>query len=710
MTDGTSDREKTLDRIVDGIRGDSLDGSTVSEMIDRTWSRIDGQVAAADSLQSCEDFQSLIPAFVTGELPDARALLVEDHTRECLACRRVMMEARGVEIAPAASTRIARLDGSRRSIVRLVAAAAVILGVLAVGVPMTGNLIADRGLEATIESVNGSILLLDHDAVTELGAGDSISSRQSLRTGKQTDAIIRLADGSLVEIDERSELSLEGSLRGTTIRLAHGNIIVRAAAQERGRLYVATKECLVAVKGTVFAVDHGLKGSRVSVIEGEVEVRRPGSRHRLSPGEQITTSDRLRSVAIREQIAWSRHADQHSALLNEITTLQRAMAKAIEPETARTSTRLLDLAPADTRIFVAAPNLAEGLAEARTIFEERLASSDALRQWWEENIVPTGVDLEIDAILDRIEPLAEAAGNEVVVAVPGRVVAGSGGPLVLFTLDDPAAFESLVTEEISDLETSGVESELVLIDDPRQVSETAAGLYVWITGDLFASSPDLTILKELAGRLDDPTAPAFPGSDLHQRLSESYARGITWLLGVDVGTFLDQAASEQSEADAELLELLGVRDVGILVAERQREGDLATITAELGFDGARKGIAAWLAEPAPMRSLEFVSPDASLAAAVVTKDPAEMFDELMTILAGAEPTALDELDRVQAETGFDLRADLAAALGGEAAFAIDGPLLPTPAWKLIVEVSDPGTLQSRRPRHDFGRRNHLPQS
>src|SRR5207244_4414335 len=33
-------------------------------------------------------------------------------------------------------------------------------------------------------------------------------------------------------------------------------------------------------------------------------------------------------------------------------------------------------------------------------------------------------------------------------------------------------------------------------------------------------------------------------------------------------------------------------------------------------------------------------------------------------------------------------------LGGEFAVALDGPLLPTPAWKLVVEVADPARLQS----------------
>ncbi len=47
---------------------------------------------------------------------------------------------------------------------------------------------------------------------------------------------------------------------------------------------------------------------------------------------------------------------------------------------------------------------------------------------------------------------------------------------------------------------------------------------------------------------------------------------------------------------------------------------------------------------------------------------------------------------MQQQIGIDLREDLAATLGGEATFALDGPMLPVPSWKLIVEVYDPATL------------------
>jgi hypothetical protein len=51
------------------------------------------------------------------------------------------------------------------------------------------------------------------------------------------------------------------------------------------------------------------------------------------------------------------------------------------------------------------------------------------------------------------------------------------------------------------------------------------------------------------------------------------------------------------------------------------------------------------------------------------------------------------LDELEATLGFDLRRDAAAAFGGEIAFAVDGPLLPDPSWKLVLEVYDPSRAE-----------------
>ena len=47
-----------------------------------------------DRIESCADFQSLIPAYLAGKLSEARSLLLVDHTHECIPCRRAMNEAR----------------------------------------------------------------------------------------------------------------------------------------------------------------------------------------------------------------------------------------------------------------------------------------------------------------------------------------------------------------------------------------------------------------------------------------------------------------------------------------------------------------------------------------------------------------------------------------------------------------------------------------
>jgi hypothetical protein len=54
----------------------------------------------------------------------------------------------------------------------------------------------------------------------------------------------------------------------------------------------------------------------------------------------------------------------------------------------------------------------------------------------------------------------------------------------------------------------------------------------------------------------------------------------------------------------------------------------------------------------------------------------------------------EALAKLRTEHGIDLREDLAAPLGGEVAFAVDGPLLPEPSWKLVLEVYDPARLQT----------------
>jgi hypothetical protein len=699
MKESTSSREAMLDQVAAEIRDHQLDPEAVQAASERVWSRLTVELAGAAPdrrLRSCEDFQALIPAYLAGTLPEARAMLISDHTRECVSCRRALIRVRHGEDL---STFQAPITKRRRMPVaaRWALAATLLIGALLIGYATTASLIADRLLTAEVDLIDGGLHLVAADGLQPLAAGDRISSHQQVRSTKGGGSMIRLADGSMIEMAERSQLALRGSRKGTHIELSHGSVIVHAAKQGSGNLFVATSDCLVAVKGTIFSVNHGFKGSRISVIEGEVEVRLAEKRSSLHPGDQITTDPKLDKVAVEEEIAWSRNSEAHIALLRELSAMTNEMVRAADSAGVRTSTRLLELCPADTVIYTAIPNLAEGLSEAHKVLETHLAKSAALRAWWEEKIDHSEMQQELDELLDRLQPYADALGDEMAAAIPAVAINQNGGPVLLATLDDPEGFISLVEGELAQLAGNSQEQlPMQIVDDPWQAEVSEAEWLLWIEGNVFAAAKDPVQLQQVARALVDWQSNPFTGTILYSRLAAAYTGGVSWLVGVDIEAVLSTAMAsmpEDEQGTQAILEQIGLLDASTLVFERHREQDQSAIRAVLDFTGPRHGIADWLAEPTTLNSLELISPNASLVSAVATRDAAEMFDLVTELIDNARPGVSEQLRAFEAAHGIDLRSDLAAPLGGELAFAIDGPMVPIPSWKLIVEVYDSVTLQ-----------------
>ena len=67
---------------------------------------------------------------------------------------------------------------------------------------------------------------------------------------------------------------------------------------------------------------------------------------------------------------------------------------------------------------------------------------------------------------------------------------------------------------------------------------------------------------------------------------------------------------------------------------------------------------------------------------------------LFQTLGSSDANFSQRLAEFEAKIGVNVLDDLAAPLGGEVTMAFDGPMLPTPRWKLIFEVYDPATLQA----------------
>jgi len=687
-----------LDGAIEGIRDDSPDPATVDEAASRVWDRLsreldstaDGE-ADGGSIRSCSDYQGLIPGYLNGELAEARTLLLEDHTRECIPCRRALHAARSERLSGGVATVATprRTVSAHRFPYRWAAAASFLLvALLAVWQIMT----RESGGELRVASVDGTIYQVAQDGPSELGRGAVLTGGERIRTAKGSGAVIELADGSRVEMNERSEIRVTERGDDATVNLTRGSIIVEASDQGSGHLFVRTDECLVSVTGTVFSVVHGNRGSRVSVIEGEVHVDYAEGLDVLHPGQQIATSRFLGPIPISQEIAWSRNLDEHLALLAELSEFQRELGMLPMPGL-RHSTELLDRAPEGTIIFVALPNLSETLGEAHRLFRERVASSPVLQKWWEDNVVATGAEPELAEAIEKIRLFGEQLGDEIVVTLQAGPGEEPDGPVILAELKKPGQFRKLMAEEIERIGVdTGGRSPLRIVEDPfAQVgADRDADLLFMVQGKLLVAAPRIADLQHVASLVGTPGSNRFVGSSFHDALAQTYRDGVSILFGADIEAILSRNAPPE---EAETLESLGLLDLRHLIVERHDADDQTVTRANLSFDEARKGVASWLAEPAPMGTLDFISADATAVGAFVVKTPSSLLEELFSIIGKTDPSFRTEMDRLQTEHGIDLVADIAGPLGGEIAIALDGPILPKPAWKLVMEVYDQPGLQ-----------------
>lgn len=211
----------------------------------------------------------------------------------------------------------------------MTAVAALVVAAVWAGVSgRAGQAWGNRGIYAVIETTDDALYRIADGNRVLVHAGDRIGAQEIVRSNDGAGAVLALADGSRVEMRSESELSLERANDGLSIRLRTGSIIVNAAKQPSGHLYVQTKEMTVSVIGTVFLVNAEANGSRVVVIEGEVRVREGSTETKLRPGEQVSSSPKLIARSVKEEIAWSRQADTLLAILAAFT---KGMAQTAGP-------------------------------------------------------------------------------------------------------------------------------------------------------------------------------------------------------------------------------------------------------------------------------------------------------------------------------------------------------------------------------------------
>ncbi len=643
-----------------------------------------GSTASDDSWNSVDDYITAIPAFLAKQLTPAQTLLFEEESRQSIPLRRALNEARGQNSNRA--QHVAEANGQRSSGYRWFAAAAVVAMVaiaLITAVPELPSF--DQSRLAQVEKIDGQLYQITNGRLESLSAGTWIDGRQRIRSASGSTAIITLDDGSQIEVDERSELSMTRRGSGNRIDVSRGRILVAASPQGSGTLDVFTNEFMVSVTGTIFEVAHGTKGSRVAVVEGEVNVLLQGNTTSLTPGQAMASRMDSLTLNVEDEIAWSQDADLYIDMLNEVAALQQDL-EAVLATQPRYSTRLLDLAPANTSVYIAVPNAPEKIAEVYDVIRARMESSQFLAAAWAEFEANSEAQY-LDETMSWLREIGYALGEETVLAISMQTQTNEGVaetiavPVVLSEVDAAvfaATFEQQI-QRIRDVlaaEGHDADLEIALIADP---SEAADGqLSIWLHEDILVASIDAGVLSDMQSIVENQTG-GFVGTELHGLLQNSYDQGTEILGAVNIGSLL----APHDIPDSGLQEV-GLANAEYLVAQHQLRDGATHITADLFFAGETQGVMSWLSTPGPMGSLEFFSVDSTMAAAFLLREPISIVSELEQMV---------ELDDIQATAEFELFNSVLSVLGGDVAIGLDGPALPTPAWKVVIEAYDASQLQ-----------------
>jgi hypothetical protein len=635
--------EDRLEKALEAMKSESVHPDELAGARARVWEKLKLHGTAA-----CAEFQPSFREYLDGRLAGNRRLLMEDHLSRCPQCRTQLSVLKGEQKVIAMPQR--RVSWWPRW-GTWAAAAALVLAALYLGRDRIDTLLAPAGPRATVASLSGGLYRLPEGV---LQTGGTVSEGESIRTGPGARAMLRLADGSLVEVNERTELFLSSAWSGQAVHLQRGDIIVQAARQRRGHLRVLTRDAVASVKGTVFAVSTGLGGTVVSVVEGSVAVTRPGGEIVLNPGEQAATNP-VFAKSVQEAVAWSPDADTHIALLDSIAKVGRQLA-ALPTSTLRTQSRMLSEMPANFDVYGAFPNLGATISRAMSLFEQQSADNPVFRDWWNSS---TGQELK--QLVDRIQAVTPLLGDEIV-----------------FGFSSTARVPMLLAEV-----QPGKRAELASALDALR-SQAGEGPFPYSLSDtLLVASDSQEHLQWLLGHLGEGAATPFAAA-----IAARYQRGAGWLLAMDIEPAFSSAAVAAGDA------ITGVQQMKYLFLEQRTVQGVEENEVTLTFKGPRMGMASWLADAGSGGAAEYLSSDAVFAAYVSTREPRQLFEELTAQLAKSEPSSTQSLAEAEARLGINFAGDLAAAFGTESAFALEGLSVTGPVWVMTVLVNDPSTLDT----------------
>src|SRR5258708_37059361 len=307
--------------------------------------------------------------------------------------------------------------------------------------------------------------------------------------------------------------------------------------------------------------------------------------------------------------------DKYAPLMEEFLNLESKLEQGVTFPAPRTQSKLMPLVPASTQIFASLPNFGEAVGQADQILHQQLQERKGLADWW--NTQGGMIGPMVEEALAKVQQFSGYLGDEIVIA--GTTDSPHETVLLLAEIRKPglrAFLQQLVTQY------AGQGNPPVVLLTPQQLLQTTRQrstkpLMVLVRPDYMIASSNLATLKSINASLTRGGSP-FAATPFGQRLAQVYQSGAGVVFGADLQSLSKQRPHGGKDQET-LYQRSGFDDLRFLTVNGQYSAGMLSANAELAFSCPRQGIASWLAAPAPIGGLDFVSPEAGATQTFLVK-------------------------------------------------------------------------------------------
>lgn len=202
--------EILFDTAVQAMQATELDAIQVAASARRVAARLGLDATDAvpiEAIEGCDDVRLLFAAYRAGSLPRARALLIEAHIHDCSACRHQFRNgavASGLDWSTPKAARV--FVWHPRAYGWSLASAFALLACTFFFYRAYWQV--PPGVRAEVQSIDGAAYRISDSGDRILAPGDKLVEGERVRTSGGAHAVLQLADGSTVEVNERDRKSV----------------------------------------------------------------------------------------------------------------------------------------------------------------------------------------------------------------------------------------------------------------------------------------------------------------------------------------------------------------------------------------------------------------------------------------------------------------------------------------------------------------------